>query len=113
MSWKSVADEITGTATGMNIQIVDNNWGDDEPVPGILCTDINRPEVTSEAISALVTCKALTPELPLENDLRGRYNLPTLTQQQRTAAQPKPVVPAPAPEPATAPTPAPEPAPAS
>jgi hypothetical protein len=113
MSWRSVAEEITDTATGMNVQIVDNNWGEDEPVPGILCTDINRPEVTSEAISALVACKALTPEVTLENDLRQRYNLPVLTDAKWKSAQPAPVVPpAPAPAPASAPTGAPAPVPA-
>ncbi|HEY6014333.1 MAG TPA: hypothetical protein VIU37_10005, partial [Candidatus Limnocylindrales bacterium] len=90
MSWRAVADEITDTATGLNVQIVDNNWGEDEPVPGILCTDINRPEVTSEAINALVTCGALTPDLTLENDLRSRFNLPTISEQDRTAAAPTP-----------------------
>lgn len=90
MSWKAVADEITDTTTDLNIEMVDYNFGEDEPVPAILCTDINRPEVTSEAISALVTCGALTPELGLENDIRQRYNLPVITQEQRDAAQPEP-----------------------
>jgi hypothetical protein len=93
MSWRAVSDEITDTATGMNVQIVDNNWGEDEPVPGILCTDINRPEVTSEAINALVTCGALTPDVSLENDIRQRFNLPSITEDDRTAAQPNPAAP--------------------
>lgn len=92
MSWKAVADEIADTATGMNVQMVDFNFGEDEPVPGILCTDINRPEVTSEAVSALVTCGALTPEITLENDLRQRFNMPLLTPDSRSAALPDPVV---------------------
>lgn len=114
MSWRTVADEITDTATTMNIQIVDNNFGEDEPVPGILCTDINRPEVTSEAISALVAAKALTPDITLENDIRGRYNLPLLTDAEREAALPQPVPP-PAPRPAIEPAqdPARDPVPAS
>lgn len=94
MSWRSVADEITDTATGMNVQIVDNNWGEDEPVPGILCTDINRPEVTSEAINALVTCGALTPDISMENDIRSRFNLPLLTDAERESAKPQPALPA-------------------
>jgi hypothetical protein len=69
---------------------VDYNFGEDEPVPGLLCTDINRPEVTSEAISALVTCGALTPDLGLENDIRLRFNLPLLSEQERDAALPDP-----------------------
>lgn len=90
MSWAASAKEITGPATELNIEIVDNNWGEDEPVPQILCTDINRPEVTSEAISALVTCGALTPDLTLENEIRLRYNLPIISEENRTAAQPAP-----------------------
>lgn len=99
MSWKAVAREITGPATQMNIQMVDYNFGEDEPVPAILCTDINRPEITSEAISSLVTCGALTPDLGLENDLRIRYDLPVIKDadrdQARTPETPPEAVPAP------------------
>jgi hypothetical protein len=90
MSWRAVAEELVDTATGLNVQMVDANFGEDEPVPGILCTDINRPEVTSEAISALVTCGALTPDIELENDIRLRFNLPVTGENERTAAQPAP-----------------------
>lgn len=118
MSWKAVAEEITDTATGLNIEIVDNNFGEDEPAPSVMCTDIARPEIASEAISALVSCGALTPELTLENDLRERYNLPHLdkrptvtppvapgTVPTSTDPNPEPSDPAPAnsqPEPANA-----------
>ena len=112
MSWKAVADEITGPATQMNIEIVDNNWGEDEPAPQIICTDINRPEVTSEAVSALVQAGALTPDIGLENDLRQRFNLPVIAEADRKAAQPQPTAP-PAPVNPPAPAPAPEPVPAS
>lgn len=87
MSWKAVAREITGPATRLNIQMVDYNFGEDEPVPAILCTDINRPEITSEAVASLVTCGALTPDLHLENDLRLRYSLPVIEQADRDAAR--------------------------
>jgi hypothetical protein len=107
MSWKTTAREITGPATQLNVQMVDYNFGEDEPVPAVLCTDINRPEVTSEAISSLVTCGALTPELGLENDLRIRYSLPVIQEEERQAA-----LPAPAPEPGRTNEPAPEQVPA-
>jgi hypothetical protein len=86
ISWKATAKEIMGPATKLNVQMVDYNFGEDEPVPGLLCTDINRPEVTSEAIAALVTCGALTAELGLENELRNRYDLPAIAE--RPAAEP-------------------------
>lgn len=95
MSWGAVAREITGPATQLNIQMVDDNFGEDEPVPSVLCTDINRPEITSEAISALVTCGALTPDITLENDLRNRYNLPVIEEDDRTEQRTPPPAPVP------------------
>lgn len=103
MSWKAVADEITGPATQLNIEIVDNNWGEDEPAPQILCTEINNPELTDTAVAGLVAAGALTPDLGLENDLRQRYNLPAIDQAARDAAKPKPSAP---PAPAAPPVPA-------
>jgi hypothetical protein len=106
MAWQTAAKEVVGPATKLNIEIVTLNWGEDEPAPRILCTDINRPEITSEAIAGLVTAGALTPELTLENDIRNRYNLPTLDEAAREAALPEPVDPNQAPTPATEPVPA-------
>lgn len=98
MSWKATADEITEPATDLNIEMVDLNWGEDEPVPQILCTDINRPEITSEAIAALVSAGALTPDLGLENDVRVRYSLPPIKERPAPVAEPA-AVPAPQPQP--------------
>lgn len=105
MSWKATAKEITGPATRLNIEIVDNNWGEDEPVPQIICTDINRPEITSEAVAQLTAAGVLTPDLGMENDVRDRYNLPLIDDATREAAKTPVVVttPAPAAEPATNP----------
>lgn len=107
MSWKAVADEITETATGLNVQMVTYNYGEDEPVPAVLCTEINRPEITSEAISSLVACGAILPDISLENALRDRYSLPIIDKRAEPpapAAPPVPVPePTPAPEPANAP----------
>lgn len=101
MSWKATADEITGPATDLNVEIVDNNWGEDEPVPQIVCTDINRAELTSEAVAALVQAGALTADIGLENDVRQRFSLPSIDEVARKAAQPAAVAP-PAPTPAPA-----------
>lgn len=87
MSWKTVADELTDTATTLNVQMVDYNFGEDEAVPALVCTDINRPEVTSQAISLLVTSGALTADTSLENDIRTRYNLPLIDEADRAAEQ--------------------------
>lgn len=104
MSWAATAKEITGPATDLNIEIVDLNWGEDEPAPRILCTDINRPEITSEALAELAKAGVLTTDLSMENDVRVRYSLPTI--------QERPAAPA-APEPTPAPVPAPDPVPAA
>lgn len=101
LSWRATAAEVTGPANRLSVRTVDANWGEDEPVPPIICTDITRPEITSEAIAALVTCGALTPDITLENDLRLRYQLPTID------ARPEPVAPVPAAPPAITATPAP------
>lgn len=93
MSWAATAREITDPATDLSVEIVDNNWGPDEPAPRILCKDINRPEITSDAIAQLVTAGALTPDIGLENDVRLRYNLPTIDDAARQAAQPAPEAP--------------------
>jgi hypothetical protein len=90
MSWSATAKEIVGPATDLNIEIVNFNWGEDEPAPRILCTDINRPEITSDAIAQLVTAGALTPDLSLENDVRLRYSLPPITERPAPAAPPTP-----------------------
>jgi hypothetical protein len=108
MSWVAVAGEVTGPATSMNVQMVDYNWGEDEPAPSIICTDITRPEVTSEAIAALVTCGALTPEIGMENDLRVRYQLPIIDERP-APTQVTPPTGTPADAPTTTPARSPEP----
>jgi hypothetical protein len=111
MSWSATAKEITGPATDLSIEMVDINFGEDEPAPQIMCTDVTRPELTSEAIAALVSAKALTADIGLENEVRLRYGLPPITDADRTAAMPQPVVPpAPANPPATDPNAPPAPA---
>lgn len=90
LSWKATAREIAGPATKLNIQMVDYNFGEDEPVPAILATEITRPEVTSEAIAALVTCGALTPDLGMENDLRNRLSFPPITERPAVPQQTAP-----------------------
>lgn len=110
LSWEATARAVAGPATAMNVRIVDYNWGEDEPVPAVLCTDVTRPEITSEAIASLVQCGALTPDLALENNLRVRYDLPVIEERPEPVAV-APVTPEveqgrtnePAPEPVAAP----------
>lgn len=95
LSWQAVAEEISEPASELTVNMVDYNWGEDEPVPAIVCTDINRPEVTSEAIAALVTAGALSPEITMENDLRNRYRLPHIDKRPAPPTPPTPPAPAP------------------
>lgn len=95
LSWDAVSKEIMGPANALNVQMVDYNFGEDEPVPGLLCTDLSRPELTSEAINSLATCGALTMDLPTENYLRMRYHLPLIDERP----QPAPAVAPPAADP--------------
>lgn len=102
MSWTATAQEITDPATDLTVEMVDINFGEDEPAPQILCTDINRPEITSDAIAQLVQAGALTADLGLENDLRLRYGFSPIQSRPAPAKapiqEPAPAEPVPDPE---------------
>lgn len=76
MSWQAVAREITGPATKLAVQIVDYNFGENENVPRIQVTDVNRPEATAEALKSLMDCGAIKYDPNLETAMRERYSLP-------------------------------------
>jgi predicted ABC-type ATPase len=84
LSLQSVAEEITLTATsghpgmpGIITDIVDQNWGEDEPAPRLVCLDLGESyEVTADAVQALVMCGAVTPDEELDNAMRQRWGLP-------------------------------------
>lgn len=76
MSWAATAKEITTPATATNVKIVDYSFGEDEPVPRIMATDINRPEATAEAVKLLMDCGAIKYDPALETAMRLRYKLP-------------------------------------
>jgi hypothetical protein len=76
MSWAAAAEEIADPATSLSVQIVDYNFGEDEPAPRVVATDINRPEVTGEAIAQLVQVGAIQPDPEMDAWLRSRYRLP-------------------------------------
>jgi hypothetical protein len=78
LSWEAVADEISIPAGRLTARIVDINFGEDEPSPEIVCVGLGRPEATAEAITALITSKAITPDPELEAWLRDRYDLPEI-----------------------------------
>lgn len=89
LSLQAVADEISDAATsgqpgltGAVTDIVDQNWGIDEPAPRLVCTDVGqRHELTAEAINGLISSGALHADADLEAYLRGTYRLPARTEE--------------------------------
>jgi hypothetical protein len=89
LSLQTVADDVAVTATsghmggampGIVTDLVDLNWGEDEPAPRVLCADIGvNYELTAEAVFRLVQCGALAPDPALDIALRERWNLPERT----------------------------------
>ncbi|MFC9973555.1 hypothetical protein ACFVH6_21940 [Spirillospora sp. NPDC127200] len=84
LSLRALADEIADTATsgqpglnGVVTNLVDLNWGEDEPAPRIVCTDVGEDRsLTVEAINGLLASGALHADDDLEAWLRGTYRLP-------------------------------------
>ena len=98
---KSLADEVSLIATsgwpempGIVTDLVDMNWGEDEPAPQIVCTDLGADyEVTEDAINRLVQFGAIEPDPALEAWLRKRWGLPEREKEAPTEIPP-PVSPA-------------------
>jgi len=87
ISLQAVADEIADAATlGAVIPSVDLNWGEDEPAPKIIATDVgNRHDVNAQALEQLISSGAITPDPDLEAYVRAAWRLP-----QRTTPPPPP-----------------------
>jgi hypothetical protein len=87
LSLQGVADEIALTATsgqmgmpGIITDLVDNNWGKDEPAPRIVCTDVGENyEVTAESLEFLTRYGALSPDPGLDDWIRKTWRLPART----------------------------------
>jgi hypothetical protein len=87
LSLQAVADELAAVATsgqpgltGIVTDLVDLNWGEDEPAPRIRCTDVGeRHDLTAQAIGELITAGAITADAALEAYLRDTYRLPPRT----------------------------------
>ncbi|MEV4287361.1 hypothetical protein AB0K40_17795 [Nonomuraea bangladeshensis] len=98
LSLQSIADEIADTATvgqqgmpGIITDIVDLNWGPDEPAPRIVVSDVgSRQEVTAAAIEQLIRSGALSPDPALEAYVREAWRLPERTEPARAPAPPAP-----------------------
>lgn len=103
MSLQTLADTICDTANQHIVEdLVDLNWGPDEPAPRIVCDEIgSMHDATAEAIATLVAAGVLLPDGVLERAVRVQYGLPT-KQPGSPEAEPKPAAPADVPPPGPA-----------
>lgn len=101
LSLQTVAMQIADVTTQHVIEdLVDLNWGPDEPSPRLVFDEIgSRHPATAEAIKALIDCGALTMDDRLESHLRNQYNLPAAdpgTARPKVAVTPSGTNPTPA-----------------
>ncbi|MFI6793670.1 DUF935 family protein [Nonomuraea sp. NPDC050383] len=102
LSLQSIADDIADTATvgqtgmpGIVTDLVDLNWGPDEPAPRIVVSDVgSRQEVTAQALDLLLKSGALSPDPALEAYVREAWRLP---ERAQAAPPPTPAIAPPAP----------------
>ncbi|MEU6580659.1 DUF935 family protein [Nocardia sp. NPDC046763] len=103
MSLQTLAQAVADTANQHIVEdLVDLNWGPDEPAPLIVFDEIgSMHDATAEAIATLVAAGVLLPDSVLERAVRVQFGLPD-KQPGAPEAEPKP----PAPEPVPSPGPA-------
>lgn len=93
-SVQTVADDIRDTAQAHVVEdIVDLNWGPDEPTPLLVCDEIgSRQDATAAALQMLVNARLITPDDRLEAFLRSSSGLPGIdpTTEREPAAPPAP-----------------------
>ena len=83
------------TMPGIARALTEWNFGEGEPVPRIVCTDVgDRHEITSTAIAAMVTAGAITPDPQLEGFLRDAWGLPERAEPDPPVPPPVPAAPA-------------------
>lgn len=84
LSLQSVAQQVADVATQHVVEdLVDLNWGEDEPAPKIIFDEIgSRHHATAESIKSLVDAGALSPDDGVEQQLRNAYGLPPAAPTQ-------------------------------
>lgn len=77
-SLNAVAEHIADVTQQHVVEdLVDLNWGPEEPAPRIVCEPIGSEHpVTAEAVKALIDCGAIKPDPKLEAHMRAKYGLP-------------------------------------
>lgn len=80
LSLQSLAMQIADTTNRHVIEdLVDVNWGPDEPAPRVVFDEIgSRQPATAQAITSLIQANVLTADARLEESLRQQYGLPPM-----------------------------------
>lgn len=74
---QAVGDEIADTATALAVQMVDYNWGEDEPAPRVCVNGVGtKQEVTAQSLQLLLDSGALSADPELEAYVRKEWGLP-------------------------------------
>lgn len=77
LSLQAIAEEIAEAATSLAVRSVDWNWGEDEPAPRIVVSDVGSSyDVTAESLNLLLGSGALGADPALETYVRQRWQLP-------------------------------------
>lgn len=93
LALQAVADDIAVTATAEIVEdLVDLNWGPEEPAPRIVVGSIaDEQELTAEALQRLIASGAVQADDELEDYVRQHYRLPargTNPRQRPTSNNP-------------------------
>lgn len=88
-SLNAVAGHIADVAQQHIVEdLVDLNWGENEPAPQIVCEPIGAEHpATAEAIKALVDSRIIFPDALLEAHVRALYGLPAKDPNTSTATE--------------------------
>ncbi|GAC71020.1 phage portal protein family protein [Gordonia soli] len=91
-SVQTFAETVRDTATAHVIEdLVDVNWGPDEPAPRLVFDEIgSRQDATAAALKMLVDAGLLSPDVLVEQTMRQRLGLPARSSD---ADSPQPPVP--------------------
>ncbi|WP_413224926.1 hypothetical protein [Streptosporangium longisporum] len=89
LALQATANEMAEMATsghagmpGIVTHLVDTNWGQDEPAPRIVASDVGtQHEVTAEALQMLMAAGAISPDPELEAYVRQTLRLPERAEE--------------------------------
>ncbi|MFC6017790.1 DUF935 family protein [Plantactinospora solaniradicis] len=78
LSLQTLAQKVADTVTQHVVEdLVDLNWGEDEPAPKVVFDEIgSRQAATAAALKALIEVGAITVDERLDESLRQQYGLP-------------------------------------